>query len=69
MSAADVAFCQEYFRDEESRDPSITELKMLDTYWSDHCRHTTFLTKIEDGHLRRPRLSRSARAWETYPRC
>jgi phosphoribosylformylglycinamidine synthase len=48
MSAEDVAFCQAYFRDEEKRDPSITELKMLDTYWSDHCRHTTFLTKIED---------------------
>ena len=48
MSAADVAFCQTYFRDEEQRDPSITEIRMLDTYWSDHCRHTTFLTKIEE---------------------
>ncbi|MCB1133203.1 MAG: phosphoribosylformylglycinamidine synthase, partial [Verrucomicrobiae bacterium] len=48
MSAEDVAFCQGYFRDEEKRDPSITEIRMLDTYWSDHCRHTTFLTKISD---------------------
>jgi phosphoribosylformylglycinamidine synthase len=48
MSAEDVAFCQTYFQNEEKRDPSITEIKMLDTYWSDHCRHTTFLTKIEE---------------------
>jgi len=48
MSAADVSFCQSYFRDEEQRAPSITEIRMLDTYWSDHCRHTTFLTKIDD---------------------
>lgn len=45
MSVEDVVFCQTYFRDEENRAPSITEIKMLDTYWSDHCRHTTFLTK------------------------
>ena len=44
MSAADLAFCRDYFRDEEKRDPSLTELKVIDTYWSDHCRHTTFLT-------------------------
>ena len=48
MSVADLAFCQTYFRDEEDRDPTITEIRMLDTYWSDHCRHTTFLTKIEE---------------------
>ncbi|MBJ7396230.1 MAG: phosphoribosylformylglycinamidine synthase [Akkermansiaceae bacterium] len=47
MSVEDVKFCQAYFRDEEKRDPSLTELRMLDTYWSDHCRHTTFLTKID----------------------
>lgn len=65
MSAEDVAFCQAYFRDEEKRDPSITELKMLDTYWSDHCRHTTFLTKIEDVTFDDPG-GPVARAWETY---
>ena len=46
MSLADMIFTQTYFRDEEGRNPSITEIKMLDTYWSDHCRHTTFATKI-----------------------
>lgn len=65
MSAEDVAFCQAYFRDEEKRDPSITELKMLDTYWSDHCRHTTFLTKIEDVTFDDPN-GPVASAWETY---
>ena len=46
MDADDIAFCQEYFRGER-RDPTITEIRMLDTYWSDHCRHTTFLTEID----------------------
>lgn len=48
MDLGDLRFMQKYFRDEEKRQPSITELRMIDTYWSDHCRHTTFLTKIED---------------------
>ena len=43
MDADDIAFCQDYFRSER-RDPTITEIRVLDTYWSDHCRHTTFLT-------------------------
>ncbi len=47
MDLADLKFCQEYFRDTEKRDPTMTEMKMIDTYWSDHCRHTTFLTKLE----------------------
>jgi phosphoribosylformylglycinamidine synthase len=47
MDMADLKFCQKYFRDEEKRDPTITEMKMIDTYWSDHCRHTTFLTQLE----------------------
>ena len=47
MDMEDLKFCQKYFRDEEKRDPSITEMKMIDTYWSDHCRHTTFLTRLE----------------------
>lgn len=46
MSEADLAFIQEYFQ-KEGRDPSITEIKVLDTYWSDHCRHTTFETNLE----------------------
>ena len=47
MDLGDIKFCQEYFRSEK-RDPTITEIKMIDTYWSDHCRHTTFLTQIDD---------------------
>jgi len=65
MSDADFAFCQAYFRDQEERDPSLTEIRMLDTYWSDHCRHTTFLTKIENvtfGENTEP----VQRAWESY---
>ncbi len=50
MDADDVAFCQNYFRSEQ-RDPTITEIRMIDTYWSDHCRHTTFLTIIDDAHF------------------
>ncbi|NTW70762.1 MAG: phosphoribosylformylglycinamidine synthase [Eubacteriaceae bacterium] len=55
MSSQDIVFVQKYFKDTEKRDPSITELKVIDTYWSDHCRHTTFLTEInsveiQNGH-------------------
>ncbi|MFC4994069.1 phosphoribosylformylglycinamidine synthase [Rubritalea tangerina] len=48
MSAQDFIFTQRYFRDDEKRNPSITEIKMLDTYWSDHCRHTTFATRLNE---------------------
>ncbi len=47
MDLSDLTFCQEYFR-KENRDPSFTEIKMIDTYWSDHCRHTTFQTMIDE---------------------
>ena len=47
MSYDDIEFCQNYFISEH-RDPTITEIKMIDTYWSDHCRHTTFLTTIDN---------------------
>ena len=47
MDFADLQFCQKYFKEVEKRDPTMTEMKMIDTYWSDHCRHTTFLTKLE----------------------
>ena len=54
MNYADFLYIREYFEKEEKRDPSITEIRVLDTYWSDHCRHTTFLTELkqiefEDG--------------------
>ena len=48
MSEADIIFCQKYFRDTEKRNPTITEIRVIDTYWSDHCRHTTFATHIND---------------------
>ena len=51
MSAEDLMFCRDYFRDSEKRDPTITELKVIDTYWSDHCRHTTFLTEIDNVEI------------------
>ncbi len=47
MDADDIQFCQTYFKSED-RDPTITEIRMIDTYWSDHCRHTTFLTVIDN---------------------
>ncbi len=65
MSTEDVAFCQNYFGNEEKREPSITEIRMLDTYWSDHCRHTTFLTKIEDVSFGE-NTEVIQKAWETY---
>ena len=46
MTLSDLEFCRDYFRDQEHRDPTVTELRVIDTYWSDHCRHTTFLTRL-----------------------
>jgi len=48
MDEADLAFLQDYFKNEEKRNPTITEIRVIDTYWSDHCRHTTFNTILED---------------------
>ncbi len=50
MDCGDIKFCQDYFRSEQ-RDPTITEIKMIDTYWSDHCRHTTFGTILDDVQI------------------
>ena len=59
MTLKDFLHIQKYFAESEKRDPSKTEIRVLDTYWSDHCRHTTFLTeltdvKIEDGYFKAP---------------
>ena len=59
MTFKDFQFIQEHFAAEESRDPSMTEIRVLDTYWSDHCRHTTFQTELknvtfEDGDYKEP---------------
>ena len=55
MDEADLAFCQQYFQS-EGRCPTITEIKMIDTYWSDHCRHTTFGTEMTDVAIDDPRV-------------
>jgi phosphoribosylformylglycinamidine synthase len=62
MDEGDVRCCQDYFRSEH-RDPTVTEIKMIDTYWSDHCRHTTFNTVIEDVKFEDELL---ASAYEEY---
>jgi phosphoribosylformylglycinamidine synthase len=51
MSKEDLLHTQNYYQNTEKRDPTITEIKVLDTYWSDHCRHTTFLTEIQDVEI------------------
>ena len=51
MDLADLAFLQAYFRDEEGRDPTLTEVRVVDTYWSDHCRHTTFSTHLDEVEI------------------
>ena len=63
MSFEDLKFCQKYFRTKEKRPPTITELRVIDTYWSDHCRHTTFTTAIdmvdiEEGYFQ-PAISKA----------
>ena len=51
MSIEDLVMIRDYFKNEENRDPSITEIKVIDTYWSDHCRHTTFATTLEEVEI------------------
>ena len=62
MDLDDITFCQSYFVSEH-RDPTITEIRMIDTYWSDHCRHTTFGTIIDDVTFADPLLQKT---YETY---
>ncbi|MDR1835130.1 MAG: phosphoribosylformylglycinamidine synthase [Fusobacteriaceae bacterium] len=67
MSEEDLAFVQNYFRNEEKRDPTETEIRVLDTYWSDHCRHTTFLTEIEDIVFPAGKFGETLQAcWDRY---
>ncbi len=67
MSLEDIELCQSYFRDTEKRDPTITEIRLLDTYWSDHCRHTTFLTSINEvGFQDGPYTDAIKSAYESY---
>ena len=67
MSLEDLAFCQTYFRDEEKRNPTITEIRVIDTYWSDHCRHTTFMTELTDVAIKDNKFTAPIqRAYTTY---
>ena len=54
MDPDDLEFLQAYFRDTERREPTITEIRVVDTYWSDHCRHTTFSTRLENIDIQNP---------------
>ena len=67
MDLDDILFCQDYFQNSEHRDPTITELRMIDTYWSDHCRHTTFSTKLENVEIAESAQTKPIRAaYEQY---
>ncbi len=59
MDLDDLLFLQGYFRDTEHRDPTITEIRVVDTYWSDHCRHTTFSTHLENIQIHDPEVAES----------
>ncbi|SFK42224.1 phosphoribosylformylglycinamidine synthase [Lachnospiraceae bacterium KH1T2] len=67
MTFKDFKHIQNYFKNDEKRDPTVTEIRVLDTYWSDHCRHTTFLTELKDvkfsnGYYKKPIEA----AWKEY---
>jgi len=71
MDVGDLAFLQAYFRDQEGRDPTLTEVRVVDTYWSDHCRHTTFSThldsiQVEDGAVQQAYRRYLAARQEVY---
>ena len=63
MDLDDLKFLQAYFRDTERRDPTITEIRVVDTYWSDHCRHTTFSTHLDEIDIQDPAVKK---AYERY---
>ena len=66
MSLEDALFVADYFKS-QGRDPSMAELRVIDTYWSDHCRHTTFLTQLEDVEVAdSPFLYKVGEVWKTY---
>ena len=62
MDDDDLAFCRDYFASEK-RDPTLTEIRMIDTYWSDHCRHTTFLTTIDDADIAHEAVEKAFRRY------
>lgn len=67
MALEDLQFCQEYFKNVEQRNPTVTEIKVIDTYWSDHCRHTTFNTVIDKVEMEANELTKPiTRAYDKY---
>ncbi|MDF2503909.1 phosphoribosylformylglycinamidine synthase [Clostridium sp.] len=67
MSLADLKFCQEYFKNTEKRNPTYTEIKVIDTYWSDHCRHTTFDTKLDNVEFEKGKFNKPVqKVFEEY---
>ncbi len=71
MTYKDFLHIRDYFRADEHRDPSITEIRVLDTYWSDHCRHTTFSTELtsiefEDGYYKKPMMDSYQKYCDNY---
>lgn len=61
MGFEDLLLCRNYFKDIEKRDPTVAEVRVLDTYWSDHCRHTTFLTRIKNIDIENSKFSEPIR--------
>lgn len=67
MNIEDLEFIQNYFENEEKRDPTVTEIRVIDTYWSDHCRHTTFLSQIDSVEIADSKyLDQCKDAYEEY---
>ena len=67
MSDEDLLFCRNYFKETEKRNPSVTEIRVIDTYWSDHCRHTTFATNIQNIEIQEGDYSKPIRdAFDMY---
>lgn len=66
MDIDDLEFCRDYFKSSERRDPTMTEIRMIDTYWSDHCRHTTFLTDVDSVEISDDYIKKS---YERYLDC
>ena len=67
MDQDDIRFCRDYFR-QEGRQPTITEIRMIDTYWSDHCRHTTFSTIIDQVEIEDPAAQESFERYQSIRR-
>ncbi|MEG1972693.1 MAG: phosphoribosylformylglycinamidine synthase, partial [Oscillospiraceae bacterium] len=59
MDIDDLKFCQDYYKNTEKRDPTITEIKIIDTYWSDHCRHTTFNTELTSIEIKDEKVNKA----------